>query len=301
MLQHNYLTAAKKYSYSSSYVVACALATVLIDNLVNNIAPVAVLFYVTIIAVVYFHCINFGKMTAIYLAFLRQHRKEFLLINLLIAAIWMCTYFGNYYSSATIFNYLFFISLGIVSRFKTIDLMKNNSLRIVLCLVLIAAPFLLYPAQMYGALLAVAGGTLVLFYNMTTYNLATKTNITASQTLAIRFWGLLTILLMLSANKLNMDALNLNIVTKIIILAFLSFILQIWLSQKGLFAIGVKLHGVILSLTPLATLILQGLLLHQWYWHLLSLTIISPFILNDSLWDGIKRYFMIKQIEKIKD
>jgi threonine/homoserine efflux transporter RhtA len=174
-----------------------------------------------------------------------------------------------------------------ISRFKNITTIKNSIFRTILGISLIIIPFFLNNNQTLGALLAVIGGTSTLFYNIITYKLTSKTNITATQTLAVRFWGLFIILLIIIGNKLNLSIITPDTIIKLIILAFLSFILQIWLSQKGLYAIGVKYHGIIISLTPLGTLLLQGIILNQWYWNFLALTIICPFILNDTLWEKL--------------
>ena len=160
-------------------------------------------------------------------------------------------------------------------------------------ILLIIAPFILFNGQLYGALLAILGGVITLFYNTATYRLTSKIQITASQTIAIRFWILFIILILTTGKNLNTHLLTFITIEKIFVLAFLSFILQIWLAQKGVFAIGVKYHGIILSLTPLATLILQGSILHQWYWNLLALTLIAPFTLNDLLWSCCKTYVKI--------
>lgn len=278
-----------KYSYSLMYVIFCALGAVLMDNLVNEITPIVTLLYVTAIAIFYFHIINLSKMITVYKNLLMTHKVVLLKINILVAVIWVCTYCGNYYSSATMLNYLFFITLGIASRFKTISAIKENNVRFFLGLVLIVFPFYLYPSQAVGEMLSILGGFAAVFYNITTYNMAKKTEITASQTLAVRFWLLLIILLLYTVGNIGIEALTFSVIIKIFTLALLSFVLQIWLSQKGLFSIGVRSHGVLISMTPLVTLILQGCILQTWYFSLLVLTLVCPLVVNDRIWSLFKK------------
>ena len=62
-----------------------------------------------------------------------------------------------------------------------------------------------------------------------------------------------------------------------IVIALLSFILQTLLSQKGILSAGVIMHSSIITLTPLCTFVLEGLILHIWHWYLLGLSLLCPF------------------------
>jgi len=61
-----------------------------------------------------------------------------------------------------------------------------------------------------------------------------------------------------------------------ITIAFLSFILQTLLSQKDILSARIIKHGFIITLTPLRTFTLEGLILDVWHWYLLGLSLLCP-------------------------
>jgi len=244
--------------YSVFYVLASAIATVTVDHLVSNIPSTLVLFLVTSIAIIYFHLINIRKLATIYRS-IKSTPVISVIVNLSLAATWLGTYIGIQHLGATLFNIFFFTTTAMLACI--VD-SKNNKHLILLAATLIAATVLLHLPRL-AAIICVAAGTCGFIYIKCSYRLSQKTDLTSSQILAMRFWLLWLFLLCVAPLSQLPTYLHWQTILLIIIVAFISFIVQNWLNQQGIVKAGVKTSTFIISWTPLATLLCQWTLLSE--------------------------------------
>lgn len=258
--------------YPILFVLASAIATVSIDDLVAGIPAKLVLFIVTSIAIIYFHLINAKNILKIYHSAMKN---PFLLIavNVLLAATWLATYLGIYYLGASVYNIFYFsISAALAASITTLEVKKSHSITLLMCLILVLAWYLMnLPST--GVIFSVIGGVSGFLYRHYSYKLSSNNNLSSSQILAIRFWLLWLVLFYLAPLDQTSKYMSLYYVFLILIVAFISFILQNWLNQQGIIKAGVKRSTTILAFTPLATIACQYVFLRQYSlnWILLSI------------------------------
>lgn len=266
-----------------------AFSSVTQEYLMISISPALILLLSSIIACIYFHLINWKKISSIYVPFLRE-KWLFIKLNVAVAGVWLCTYYSIYFSSATISIYTFFITGGALSLFLRRNKSGTDIVGIILFCILIFFPYIIYHALWRGISLGILGGIFGLSYNIISGTVCSHLKLTATQTLACRFW-LLIFALCFFIPKNFLTQLNVQVLLIIVFIAFLSLILQIWLNQKSVIAIGGKQTSFIASFAPSVTFIIQGIFLNHWFFSVLFLSLLgSLFVAYDHKTHGIRAH-----------
>ncbi len=262
------------YKFAIGYILCVSFSAAIREMLMTEVSPALILLISSIIATIYFHAVNFGHITTIYK---KSFEKKFLFfqLNLVVALMWLCTYYSIYNSSATIFVFEFFTTAGFCSVLSLREKNPVSGFWIVGFLVVILAPFFAYVHAWVGIFLGILAGLFGFIYNQVTYKIFSLFKLHASQTLALRFWILVCLLLAFVPSNAAMQ-LTIHNVLIIILLTFLTFILQIWLNGRSVIDIGGKETSFISSFTPLLTFMIQGMTSHIWFYYILLLSLFAP-------------------------
>lgn len=271
-----------KYRYALGYVFCVALVSVIRAKLLLELSPIIVLLISSILACGYFHLVNYKESLGIYKKLFAK-KMLFLNLNVIVGLMWFATYYSIYFSSAATFVFEFFIvggCLSILFRSNTRSF-SDKSLSLPL-IILILTPFFIYKDQYVGIMLGILAGVSGFTYNMLSNKAATLLNLSASQILASRFW----LLIVLSAFLVPRDLLAQVTLSAFITTTFitaLSFVLQVWLNQKSVITIGGKESSYISSFAPTLTFVMQGVLLGDWVFPILILSVLGTIcVLCDS-------------------
>ena len=240
-----------KYKFAIGYILCVSLVSVIREKLMLDISPFVILFISSSFACIYFHLINYKQSSILYKKFLNE-KVCFIRLNLIVALMWITTYYSIYFSSATVFVYEFFMVGGCFSLLFRNNKNMSEKLAFPLFLILILAPFVIYDTYPLGILLGILAGGLGFIYNVTSNKIALSLNLSASQILASRFWLLILLSAFLLPKKFLQQLTVSNFIV-IIVITILSFILQIWLNQKSVITIGGKESSFIASFAPALT------------------------------------------------
>lgn len=268
------------HKYSFAYVLCVSIVALIREQVMLSISPILILFVSSLVAVIYFHIINFNQI-AIFYKKIFKIKWFFCILNLIVALMWFATYYSTYFSSATIFVYEFFITGACLALFAK---KEKNLIQVISAfsfILLVCAPFLTYKKFWFGILIGILGGVLGFFYNLVSKSIAASVKMSASQILAVRFWLLIIITGPLSLHKVD-ELLDFRVFSLVIFIAFLSFVLQIWLNQKSVIIIGARKSSLIASFIPTLTFLMQGLIMDSWFFTILLLSVIgSSYVLYD--------------------
>jgi hypothetical protein len=285
-----------KYRFAFSYIFCVALVSVIREKLMVNISPIIILFISSSLACIYFHLINYRENYNLYKKLLNE-RPLFIQINLIVALMWITTYYSIYLSSASIFVYEFFMVGGYLSQALQKNKTLSQKLILLILISLICMPFLIYSDQIYGIFLGIAAGMLGFIYNINSHKLATSLSLSASQVLASRFW----LLILFSAANLPREfvhQITLNAFVMVIVITALSFILQVWLNQKSVITVGGRKSSFFSILAPALTFVIQGVILNHWELPILVLSLLGA---GTILYRTTKNTIMNKGRENIPD
>ncbi|MCA3164847.1 MAG: hypothetical protein ING17_10340 [Burkholderiales bacterium] len=262
-----------QYRFVLLFIFCIAASAVIRQYLMFSISPLLVLWVSSILASLYFHTVIFKKIPSLYQK-ISQSPLDFLLHNILISIVWVCTYYSIYFSSASLYTYVYFITGAVFS----IGFQKNkttvNKIIASILLLLTLLPFVLYPNYFIGIALGILSGGVAFFYNMLSEKIAKSHKLKTSELLASRFWLLIIIPMFLIApsevTQLSPDA------AKIILLStILSMIMQTWASQKSILSIGARETSGAISFASAVTFLVQGIFLDSWSPYILILSLLS--------------------------
>ncbi|MCH9626615.1 MAG: hypothetical protein S4CHLAM2_02410 [Chlamydiales bacterium] len=262
---------AIQYSFSLGYCFFTAYASVLIDG-IDRLPVQLSLFVTSLIALLYFHIVNAKNIALIYKKLFKEPLL-FFKVNLTAFLVWLSAYIGIQQSDASFFIFVFFMVMGVSAAWR-----GRHKLYILLMLICILAAIVIEPQFYIGFILAVFCGICGYFYHAYAHQVTEKTRIAASQLLAVRFYVLLiTLLFFLPRNSLAL--ISVNDWGTLLIISLSSFIIPLYLAQKGLMRLGVRRHTAILSSVPFITFLIEGVLLREWNWPVFILSILGPILL----------------------
>ena len=260
------------YRYALMYALCVSFVAVYRQFLMVDISPICILSVSSFISIVYFHTVNLNRIKLIYQK-IWSEKLLFLNLNLVVGTMWIAAFFSIYYSSAAMYTYEFFIVGGAIAFL--FHPMKNHTKLVLLMghILLVGLPFIFFYEERLGIFLGLITGCLGFIYNHLSAELCKKLNLSASQILASRFWFLFFVSTAWFQH-LPHPELNTTQWMNVVVLALLSFVLQIWLNQQSILTVGAKRSTYICGLVPFITFVLQGMMLHQW---ILSIFLLSVF------------------------
>lgn len=245
--------------YSFLYVLAASMGLVLTEFMDQSIPPSFSLFFASLITIIFFNIINLKKIKQMYIECWQQ-KNTYLLLMFSVSIIWMCCMYGPELVGASLFNFLFFGCIGILgfsSTFLKTYKESKSLLYIVLgILILIASAIyielhiLLNVHNLLGIFLPLFGGIVSFIYFKQSQLLMKKTQLSATQILAVRFYFTIIISFATIPGEHFYPYLTIKNLSEIIVFAFLTMIIQLYFVQKALEKISTEKNSIIISLTP---------------------------------------------------
>jgi hypothetical protein len=252
--------------YSVLYILFFSFGLVLIQKVDVNISPFFSLLFASVLATIYFNVVNFRKLKAIYLHVF-QNKKIWLIVMLIVLWMWLTTIFGPGLIGASFFNFIYFALLGILgflfTSLKDFNKNKNKFYLGVTISLLLAFSIIFFLTKNFdlnkviGILLALLGGVGSFVYFKQSQIFMRKTNFSASQVLAVRFYLAIFLLSFLSPFRQTITTLHFNQWLDLLMLTLATFIIPLYFSQKALEKISAETHAIINSFCPLITGVFQ--------------------------------------------
>lgn len=289
MSRNNLIT--KGGLYIVFYVFTSALANVFINHSTRSIAPIVTLFYNSVITIVFFTILNLDTLTQ-NSSLVKKNIKPILWLNILNAIMWFVIFFSLKVLSPSVFACILFgaipISLFLLQVKGSTVSNQNNRITAFLLLILFILMLLLVSQDMtttnssqiilYGTLVAIIGGLIGAYIMKISKKLATQ-NLSASLVIALRFYGLLIISLLLIIPNPTQLLVAPTVLAEIFTLAIVAMALPLFLLQKALKNLNPFYASIIITAIPITTYVLQ-LLTGYYSFSIKNLGIIALFSLT---------------------
>ncbi len=273
------------YSYSILSLVTMSLSVVLIHHAADSLPPSLTLLASTLIAILFFHLVNVGKIFLLYKK-AWETKKMWLMIMITIALVWLATIYGPAYVSPALYILLYFASscvLGIIFDYKT----TNNPYLIIagigisLCSVGLTYEYIYSNSSLdtwLGVGLGLLGGITSFIYLKLSHVFSTSNQLSATQVLALRFWLVLVCCILLLPHH-SMQYLHFNSLLIIVGVAFFSLILPVFFTMKSILKVGVEKSVIVSGLVPATTYLLQSASSHFFDMKALVLYLMTGFFI----------------------
>lgn len=257
----------EKYSSSVLYVLLTAISFNFLNYFSRSSSPYIILFSGCIIAVCFFHCVNYNHIKKIYLSCIKD-KYSWLKIMLLILVNWVTAFLATCHGSA--FTYIFF-SFAISALFGLgysywSSKRQSSMIYIIIVVIIVGFSGICTMIGQYASGLAVCfailSGISGYYYSVESAYFSKNNNLSASQILAARFW----LLLIFSGTMLYFDShnsLNVKTISYGCIIGFSTFIIPIYLFQHGVLKLGANRNSVIRGFTPFIAILMQYIIYSQ--------------------------------------
>ena len=235
--------------------------------------PTFSLLVAAIIATLYFNLINVRHWKTIYQHCLQQWQL-WLAIMVVIAIMWFCSMSAPGMIGAAVYNFIYFSWLGALGFFFLGFSNKRanwraiiTGLALVILIIILLIDYLdthtYSSTQMLGVALSLIGGTTSFIYFKQSQLLTSRTNLSATQILATRYY--LTIIAMIAITPFHGVSHNLTIYNSflLVLLAIISLIAPLYCIQKALDHVSPERNAIYVSLTPIVTAFLQEAVFHN--------------------------------------
>ncbi|MCC2624988.1 MAG: hypothetical protein K0R14_861 [Burkholderiales bacterium] len=253
--------------YGFLYIFSTALSLVFISKFGVQIPEELMIFLTVLIAVAFFHIVNFGNLLNTYKILIAKEPKLYI-INLISAfAMWLGSFLIPIYYSPSI---TVFTMMGILVLSSSIYAYKATGNRVLMWKIISIAILLAYFYSGYYRLylpfkfVVMLASTAILGVSAFIYVLSSgklnKAGVLAKQILAARFWLLLVFSLGLVIKNQSFKFITGEVLLKTLFLCIITLILPIYFSQKSIEKIGATKSATIFGLTPAATLFMDTLL-----------------------------------------
>ncbi len=275
-----------KYLPGLCYVLSMSIGLVLLDNVTQHISPILSLLITSVFAIVFFHLATKTKFKHIYHV-CRQYRYLWLIINIIVCIIWVCSYYSVKWIGPTALLFLFFLAMTSAHWARELLVKKSfniNIINIILPIIFIVI-FCIFNhpkgAILKGIIPGVIAGVAGSYYNSYSKTFAKNGQLTANDVLAVRFYAilLLTPFFLKSADFININLMDIG---KLMLISLMTFILPLYMSQRSLMQLTLGQHTAIITLTPLGAYVVQGLATGHWSVLLLSMSTIAVVFLLGS-------------------
>jgi len=246
-----------------------SFSSVLLEKAGLNFSPALTLVFGSLLALLYFNLINIKKLKQTYLA-CWHHKKETLLINCSVFIMWLATVYGIVYAGAAVFVFVFFATMGLTARL--IEYMQQHKKRLlfsittIIILLVIMVVFHVQPplatSKLKGISLGLLGGVVAYYYLRLSGQFMKKTEMRATQVLAIRFYFAVIFGYFFIPAEAISDLTPANI-GFIFVIICLNLIIPLYFMQKAVGKAGSELTAILISCTPLMTAVMEILVLQK--------------------------------------
>lgn len=257
---------------SALYPVATAFSILLRYQLNIGLNPIVSLLLCVVFATIFFHVINYKNIQFMYRQAFKYLRAS-VVVNFLIAIIWVSGFVSLLFIAPFAYAVIFFsIPAIMVNIEKSYAERKGYYLFSALALIGLVLYYLLHVylvneshkmTALYGIAIAVLSGAVGLPYQKCAKRYLAYFRHSATMVLAVRSYGIilacgLTLFVLTLAGVHYLPAhWSHHLIGILILVVLLSFVLPLYLNQKGVGNAGPLLHSCIIASCPLITFILS--------------------------------------------
>ncbi|NOH61917.1 hypothetical protein [Vibrio sp. RE88] len=248
--------------YCFSYILVMSSATVFLGDVGKQYSVFSMLFYSTIITMIFFLLIDAKNISDNH-KHIKKDFKGWLLLSSSLLFMWAATYYCTVNGTANYFLAVYFLTTGGVAAF-----LSRKYIKFFLVIISIIVCFKIEEQIPYTVTFAsIFGGIANYVYIKRSYVFSQNTGISPQGLLSIRFYLMAIMALVLSINS-ESGVSSLALDTKsILVLASLTFVLMIipnFLAQSALQNVGATQFSFMLTSLPVATFVLESLY-HGWW------------------------------------
>lgn len=261
------------------YVLSMALGLVILDGIIDTIAPIASLLITALFAIIFFHVFNRKKIKTLYQA-CWQHRSAWLATNISVTLMWLGTYYSVKWLNPAAALLLCILSMVAAQYIKALINEKKLTKAVINIIVPTGCIGLFYALHhdehfaRIGITAGIIAGIACVYYNNCSKAFAINSQLTSTDVLAVRFYCIILIAPFFLTQQMLNDISVLEI-GKLLLVSLLTFILPLYMYQKSLMQLTIKQHVMVIAATPLAAYLIQGSLRGEWSWLLLSMSLIT--------------------------
>ncbi len=254
------------------YPIATSISVIYVNKISTSLSPLLSLLICVSLATAFFHVVSYRKIRLIYQSALHNWQQS-LRINLLLLVIWVSMFYALSLINPYSFILIYFITPAIITyaikckhepRYSTFIACVGLSLVACAYLLFFYGQSLFHTKQLIGILLSTIGGVSAFYYRTCSARYSQMIPGGAVAILAVRSFGIiigcivgLALLSLLHQHPLTGLAVsNGQLYLNLLIILILSFVLPLYLNQKGIEKCGPLIHSCIAAICPLSTLIL---------------------------------------------
>lgn len=254
--------------FSWIYSFVTALSVIMIGQVTRQFNPILSLLFSVLLSTVYFHILNWNTIPTIYCQ-LNNYKRLGLAMCLIVAIVWFCTFYSISLTGPFSFIMVYFTIPAILSNILLLYQNRQNyrhklsililSISIICYITLHANYATNFIQDIKGMFLAALGGLTGFAYLKLSYRFQQKTQLTATQILAIRSYVIIVLFPLLVPSSAYKQFFQTSIRGWLLLafLTFLTFIIPVYCNQKGIQQVGVEKHAIIIASCPIFAYILS--------------------------------------------
>ena len=264
------------YWPSLFYPVATALSIVFRHTLNVSINPMFSLLVSAIIATVVFHLINIKNTKFMYQR-IRENIALFIKVNFLIGVIWVAAFAALKFINPISYCVVYFATpaicafINIYWHNKRLSFLLTGIGLLIVLFVFVVGVLLKQPtiSNALGLVITFIGGFTGYIYKKVSYKYSQHMGGAPTIVLATRGFGIIgiSLIVLLGFTFSGMPVMSTHwseqLMAIFIVVVVLTFLLPVYLNQKGIEAVGPKKHSLLVALCPLFTFIIAAAFLQH--------------------------------------
>lgn len=271
------------------YCVFTAVSFVFIDKMGDHINPYLSLFVMTLIACIFFISINYKHLKLMGRTII-DNKTLYLIMCHMVGINWLCSIFAPHLADPFIYLSVLFIVTSIlglifIPKKNQAESLVHCALSIILMLLIIFI-FMKYNILdgkniSLGIILGIIAGVTTYLYGLFSNKLSTRSSLSPSQVLGIRFIPLIIVLsiIIFQPNSQIEISLKPNDSYIILFMAFISLIIPAYFLQVSFKKIGVMESALILGLIPGISFALYSIAIQYFIWINFFIALITTAVL----------------------
>lgn len=247
-----------KYTASFFYVIWTCISNILITHINLHISPIYSLLFCVTLAVLFFNAISLSHLKENYQVLLRQWPLS-LTINITMIGVWFSTFYALKWVDPFTFTFFYFcipVIFSAIAQGYTLKSWIHYGLGLIIIVTLYLYLVSLHDTYVYfvdGVVTSIIGGTSSFFYRKYSQIYAKRNQASPSVMLSVRSYGILVCCLFFVFKGFSLHSLPViteKIAILLICVAICSFIIPLYLNQKGINNSGHIIHSCIAAFIP---------------------------------------------------
>ncbi|MCE3269524.1 MAG: hypothetical protein K0R49_1778, partial [Burkholderiales bacterium] len=245
-----------------------------IDKLGNFVNPIISLFFMSIIATIWFNLINYKNLKSIYTNFLRN-KRIFLMLSSMVGLNWLCSIFAPHKSDPFIYLSATFIVMaicGLVFKPKKSKIHFYiewiSIILLISCMLLLRYNYAIHHTKDIdiGLILGTSAGITSYYYAVFSEKYSRLNSFSSSQILALRFWPLIIVLGCHIFIRHIPISFTWNMFSVLLLMSFLTLIIPVFFLQQAIIRMKTNNLSFMLAMTPVITFIIYTVSIWKLNW-----------------------------------